>query len=125
MRLLQSISDGYQATKPKKTVLVLLDYSKAFDRVWREGLLIRTIDKGPSIAYAQWLHDFLSNRKAKVQINGDRGRQLPLRQGLPQGSVLSPLLFLLYIDDHRQVIPENVEVAMFADDVSLFSTVPI
>ncbi len=57
------ISDGFQATKPKKTVLELLDYSKAFDRVWREDLLIRAIDKGLPTAYAQWLRDFLSNRK--------------------------------------------------------------
>ncbi len=88
LRLKQSISDGYQVTKPKKTILALLDYSKAFDRVWREDLLIRAIGNGLPISYAQWLRDFLSNRKAKVQINGDRGRQLPLRQGLPQGSVL-------------------------------------
>ncbi len=111
----QSISDGYRATKPKKTVLVLLDYSKAFDRVWKDDLIIRAIDKGLPISYAQWLRDFLSNKKAKVQINGDRGRQLPLRQGLPQGSVLSPLLFLLYIDDHRRAITQKVEVAMFAE----------
>ncbi len=67
-----SHSDGYQATKPKKIVLALLDYCKAFDHVWREDLLIRGIDKD--------LRDFLSNRKAKVQINRDRGRQLPLRR---------------------------------------------
>ncbi len=60
--LTQSISDGHQASKPKKTVLALLDYSKAFGRVWREGLLIRVIDKGLPIAYAQLLRDFLSNR---------------------------------------------------------------
>ncbi len=61
LRLTKSISDGYQATKPKKTVLVLLDYSKAFDRVWREDLLFRAIDKGLQISYVQWLRDFLSN----------------------------------------------------------------
>ncbi len=61
-----------------KTVLALCDYSNAFDRVWREDLLT---DKGLPIAYAQWLHDVLSNRKANVQINGDRGRQPPLRLG--------------------------------------------
>ncbi len=54
--------------------MALLDYSKASDRVWREDLLIGAIEKGLPIAYAQWLRDFLSNRKAKVQINGDRGR---------------------------------------------------
>ncbi len=79
MRHTQSISDGYKATKPKNTVLTLLDYSKAFDRVWREDRLIRAIDKGHPITYAQWLRDFLTNRKAKVQINGDSSRQLQLR----------------------------------------------
>ncbi len=58
-----------------------------------------------------------------MQVNG-QGRQLPQRQGLPQGSALSPILFLFYIDDLRRVIPENVEVAMFAVDVSLFSSHP-
>ncbi len=71
LRLTQSIRDGYQATKPKKTVQALLDNSKAFGRIWREDLLIRAIDKSLPIAYAQWLRDFLSNRKAKVQINGE------------------------------------------------------
>ncbi len=46
----------------------------------------------------------------------------PLRQGLPQGAVLSPLLFFLYIDDLRPVVPETVKVALFADDVSLISS---
>ncbi len=101
LRLTQSITEGCRATKPKKTVLALFDYPKAFDRVWREDLLIRAIYKGLPITYAQWLRDFLTSRKAKWQINGDRGRQLPLRQGLDQGSALSPLLFLLYIDDLR------------------------
>ncbi len=56
----------------------------------------------------------------------DRGRQLPLRQGLSQGSVLSPLLFLLYIlpVDLRRVELKNVKVAMFADDISLLSSHP-
>ncbi len=49
LRLTQSISDGYQATKPKNTALTLLDYSKAFDCVWREDLLIRAIDKDPRL----------------------------------------------------------------------------
>ncbi len=64
-------------------------------RVWSEDLLIRAIFKVLPIAYAQWLRDVLSNRKAKVQINGDSGRQLPLHKGLSQGSALWPPLFLL------------------------------
>ncbi len=70
LRITQLISDGYQATKPKKTDLALLNYSKAFDRVWGEDLFIRAIGKDLPITYGQWLRDFLSNRKAKMQING-------------------------------------------------------
>ncbi len=64
-------------------------------RVRSEDLLIRANFKVLPIAYAQWLRDVLSNRKAKAQINGDSGRQLPLRKGLSQGSALWPLLFRL------------------------------
>ncbi len=59
---------GYHA---KERRLAFLDYSRAFGRVWREDLLIRAIDKGLPITYAQWLRDILSSRKTKVQINGD------------------------------------------------------
>ncbi len=96
---------------PKKTVSALLNYSKAFG-----GMTCRPI------AYAQLVRDLLSNRKTKVQVNGDRGRQLPLRQGLPQGVVLSPLHFLLYIKDFRWVKLGNVDMAMFSDKVTLFSS---
>ncbi len=58
------------------------------------------------------MRDFLSNRTARVQINAERGDSAPLTQVLPQGVVLSPLLFLLYIDDLRAVVPEPVKVAL-------------
>ncbi len=50
--LTQSIIDGHQSTKPKKAVLALLDYSKAFDRIWRDDLLIKAIGKGLPTGYA-------------------------------------------------------------------------
>ncbi len=68
------------------------------------------------------MRDFLSNRTARVQINGERGDSAPLRQGLPQGAVLCPLLFLLYIDDLRSVVPGTVKVAFFAGEVSLINS---
>ncbi len=71
--LTHSISGRYQATKPKKTVLALLDYHKAFHRVWREDLLIRAIEEGLPNACAQWFLDYLPNRKVTVQIKRDRG----------------------------------------------------
>ncbi len=67
LRLSQSTSDGYQATKPKKAALAFLDYSKAFARVWREDMLFRAIGKGLPISYARWLCDFLSLKPQKQQ----------------------------------------------------------
>ncbi len=92
------------STKLKRTVLILLDFPKAFDRVWKEDLLLRAVDKGLSLTFAKWL--------------------LSLRQGLPQGSVLPPLVFLLYINNLKAVVPNGVEVAVFADDISLFCSHP-
>ncbi len=62
LRVTQTIGDGFQATKPKRTVLTLLDLSKVFDRVWKEALLLRAVDKGLPLTVAKRLRDFLSNR---------------------------------------------------------------
>ncbi len=85
---------------------------------------MRAVDKGLPLTFVIWLRDFLSNRQARVQINGEQGLSVPLKQGLPQGSVLSPLLFLLYINDLKTVVPNCVEVTMFADKISLFCSHP-
>ncbi len=73
-------------------------------------------------AFTRWLRDVLSNRTARAQINGERAELAPLREGLCQGVVLSPLLFLLYIDYLRSVEQKTVKVALFADDVSLINS---
>ncbi len=73
LRATQTISDGYQTTKPKRTVLTRLDFSKAFDRVWKEDLLLRAVDVGLHLTFVKWLRDFLSNRQTRVQINGEQG----------------------------------------------------
>ncbi len=102
--------------------MALLDFSKAFDRVWRDELLLEASSRAFRSASPLWLRDFLLNRTARVQISGESGDSAPLRQGFPQGAVLSPLLFLLYIDGLRSVVPETVKVALFADDVSLINS---
>ncbi len=74
LRVTQTISDEYQATTPKRTVPTLLDFSKAFDRVWKEDLLLRAVNKGLPLTFDKWLRDILSNRQVRVQINGEQGR---------------------------------------------------
>ena len=90
LRFNQHISDGFQLDPPKRTVMALLDYSKAFDQVWREKLILCMLDLGVPLLMVRWIKSFLTNRLAKVKVNGTLGRTFTLRQGVPQGSVLSP-----------------------------------
>ncbi len=62
-----TISDGFQVAKPQRSLMALLDFSKAFDRAWREGLLHVVSAKGLPIPFSRWLSNFLSNRPARVQ----------------------------------------------------------
>jgi ribonuclease HI len=121
LRLSQSISDGFQARKPLRTVLALLDFSKAFDTVWRSRLLEKMLAKGVPRRFVAWVRGFLRNRRAAVKWFGSCGRWRCLKQGVPQGAVLSPLLFLFFIDAVMEVLPVGVEVSMYADDIAIWS----
>ena len=114
------MSDGFQAKPALRTILALLDFSKAYDRVWNEDLLNTLLLKGVSTRMVRWLAGFLNNRQAKVRLNGKLSR--------PKGFArvcrkvrLSPLLFLFVIDSLRNCVPAVVESSLYADDVALWS----
>ena len=98
-----------------------LDISKAFDKVWHEGLLYKLESIGISGNLLNLFRSFLNDRYQRVVINGQHSDWAPILAGVPQGSILGPLLFLIYIND----LPDNLNslVKLFADDTSLFSTV--
>jgi ribonuclease HI len=121
IRITQSISDSFQSKPAKRTMMVLIDYSKAYDRVWRQDLLLDMIDLGLPMQLVKWVSAFINRRTAQVKYNGVLSRKVVLQQGLPQGAVLSPLLFLFYINGLSAVIPEDIEHAMFADDASIWA----
>ena len=97
---------------------VFCDISKAFDRVWHKGLIYKLKRAGINGLLLDWLSDYLTNRKQRVVIPGGRSDWQFIRAGVPQGSILGPLLFLLYINDIVADIQSCVR--LFADDTSLY-----
>ena len=95
---------------------VALDISKAFDRVWHAGLLHKLKSSGQIFSL---ISSFLSNRRLQVILDGKSSQEYPVNAGVPQGSILGPTLFLLYIND----LPDDVicDIAIYADDTTLCS----
>ena len=101
------------------TRAVALDISKAFDRVWHAGLLHKLKSCGISGQIFGLISSFLSNRRLRVVLDGKPSQEYPVNAGVPQGSILGPTLFLLYIND----LPDDVicDIAIYADDTTLYS----
>ena len=93
--------------------------SKAFDKVWHAGLIYKLHQNGICGDLINILNDFLTNRKQRVVLNGQCSSWVDIRAGVPQASILGPLLFLIYVND----LPNGLksECKLFADDASLFS----
>ena len=100
---------------------IFLDISKAFDKVWHDGLIFKLRQNGISGDIINILQDFLRNRKQRVVLNGQCSSWADVNAGVPQGSILGPLLFLIYINDLSDGLKS--ECKLFADDTSLFSVV--
>ena len=92
--------------------------SKAFDRVWHKGLISKLENIGIKNDLLKWFSDYLSQRQQRVVINGSSSCWNNIMAGVPQESVLGPLLFLIYINDLSDVVQS--EIRLFADDTTLY-----
>ena len=101
------------------TRAIALDICKAFDRVWHTGLLHKLKSYGISGQIFGLISSFLSNRRLQVVLDGKSSQEYPVNARVPQGSILGPILFLLYIND----LPDDVicNIAIYADDTTLYS----
>ena len=113
--LTQHISETYQWSE--MVGLVCLDVEKAFDAVWRLGLIDKMIKIRIQTKIIKWLNSFLSQRNVYVKIKNTRSEKFSPTAGVPQGSVVAPILFLIFVSN----IPETpAEISQFADDFALF-----
>ena len=103
----------------KEIRVVFLDIHKAFDKVWHKGILYKFYLCGIRGHILNWFKDYLAERKQRVVINGQFSEWGTTQAGVPQGSVLGPLLFLLYIDDFTSAVNFS-NIRLFADDTCLF-----
>ena len=121
-QLLYIVHQIYCAFEAGKEVrVVFLDISKAFDKVWHTGLLKKLEALGVRNPLLQWFESYLENRMQRVVVEGQSSEWEKVGSGVPQGSVLGPLLFLIYIND----LTDELESCpfIFADDTALFEVV--
>ena len=99
---------------------IYLDMSKAFDKVGHRRLVEKLLQASFSGNLLNWFCSYLSSRRQRVTVLGASSEDLPVTSGVPQGSILGPALFLLYVNDLPEVISSNSRVLMFADDTKIF-----
>ncbi len=105
----------------KQVDVAVLDFSKAFDRVPHQRLLSKARHYGISGNINNWLASFLIGREQRVLLDGSASSSVPVSSGVPQGTVLGPILFLIYINDLGQDI--NCQIRLFADDCILYKEI--
>ena len=100
--------------------VVYFDFAKAFDCVNHDLILKKLKCKfGIDGLLLQFLKNYLQDRMQQVVINGSVSNPLPVHSGVPQGSILGPLLFILFIDDISDTLNEGTELILYADDTKI------
>ena len=117
LRFVEYVTDS--GCKGKQTVAFFLDVAKAFDRVWHEGVLFKLKEVLLPDCYVHLIASFLRDRTFRVRILDCLSSERPIIAGVPQGSVLGPLLFSVFVNDVPRV--PGVRLSLFADDTAAYA----
>jgi exonuclease III len=120
IRLTEHITKGFG--RGHVTGAVFLDVEKAFDRVWHDGLLCKLIDTLLPARYVHLIKSYLINRSFVVSVKNELSSNRPIAAGVPQGSILGPVLFNIFINDIPK--PCNAEIGIYADDTVIYHSSP-
>jgi Reverse transcriptase (RNA-dependent DNA polymerase)/Endonuclease-reverse transcriptase len=123
-QLLECVNDWTLALDQGFCVdIVYIDFAKAFDSVSHNKLLCKILGYGISGKLNAWISAFLQNRSQYVAIEDECSSVSPVLSGVPQGSVLGPVLFEVYINDLPDCLPKEITTKLFADDVKLYKVI--
>ena len=112
-------SIGQKLDKNEQTDIIYLDFAKAFDSVDHSILLQKLKCYGVTGSILNWFTDYLKNRRQRVVVDGAASQWTPVTSGVPQGSILGPMLSIIFINDVPEVINNEAVPALFADDTKL------
>jgi hypothetical protein len=116
LKLIALVNSIYKGLDDQQELLLIfLDITKAFDKVWHHGLLFKLQQAGICGTLLEWFSSYLSNRKQRVVVSGQSSDIKELHAGVPQGSILGPLLFLVYLCDMTE--NSKCKAFKFADDI--------
>ena len=114
----QKIEDGFQDNQHSLTVWI--DKEKANDKVWKDRLKLKLQKSGVTGCMCQWISQYLTNRKARVHVDGTYSRKNTLRESVPQGGAFGLILFIVFINDIVREMPRKVLGAIYAFDLVLW-----
>jgi len=119
---IQGVIDDWKLiiSEGKMVGVIFLDLKRAFETVDRTRLLEKLDQYGMRGKMLKWFKTYLSNRTQQIRVNNQCSKCIKTEYGVPQGSVLGPLLFTLYINDIVEFCPEECNIRMFADDTLVF-----